>query len=210
MIIKKFIMGWLILGLCTGCATMDPASRSALATQSGAVVGGAFGSALGDQIGGYHGSFWGSVLGSVAGAAVGAAASSNMNKREQMNSRVYLSPAPTLVIKDILLKDQNGNECIDAGESCQITFIIANYGDGNAMYVEPVIRPKGNAKKIRLSPPVRITRINPEEEISYTVQAHASEKLKTGEAEFEIYLKESGREATQEEKFVICTRGYRR
>ena len=209
MILKKMISGWLAVSLCTGCATMDPAARTALATQSGAVVGGAFGSALGDQLGGYHGSFWGSMLGSVAGAAVGAAAASNSAKREQMNSRVYMSPAPTLVIKDIILKDRNGNQCIDAGEPCQITFVIANEGDANAMYVEPVIKAKGNAKKIRLSPPVRIARICPEEKISYTVQAQASEKLKNGEAEFEIYLRESGENATPKEQFAICTRGYR-
>lgn len=209
MIFKKLIFGWLLISLCSGCATMDPAARTALATQSGAVVGGAFGSALGDQIGGYHGSFWGSMLGSVAGAAVGAAAASNGAKRDRMNSQVYMSPASMLVIEDILLRDRNGNQCIDAGESCQITFIIANRGDAQAMYVEPVIKPKGNAKKIRLSGPVRIARIRPDEEISYTVQAHASEKLKSGEAEFEIYLKEGGENATAKEQFAICTHGYR-
>lgn len=188
---------------------MDPAARTALATQSGAVVGGAFGSALGDQLGGYHGSFWGSMLGSVAGAAVGAAAASNSAKRDRMNSQVYISPAPALAIEDILLRDRNGNQCIDAGESCQITFIIINEGDADARYVEPVIKPKGNAKKIRLSAPVRIDRISPEEEISYTVQAHASEKLKSGEAEFEIYLKEGGENATPKERFAVCTREYR-
>lgn len=201
--------GWLAISLCTGCATMDPGARTALATQSGVIIGGAFGSAIGDQIGGYHGSFWGSMVGSVAGAAVGAAAASSHAKRDQMNSRVYMSPAPALVIKDIILQDRNGNQCIDAGELCQITFLIRNEGNANALQVEPVIKAKGNAKKIRLSPPLRIARICPDEEITYTVQAYASEKLKSGEAKFEIYLKERDENATPKEQFAICTQGHR-
>lgn len=205
--LKNLIFSWLIISLCTGCGTLDPYSRSALATQGGAMVGGTVGAALGDHLGGYHGSFWGSMIGSVAGAAVGAAAASNINKQQQEYTWVERFPAPELVVKDILLTDANGNQCIDAGESCQITFVIVNEGDANARYVEVVIRPKGTAKQIRLSAPVRIDRISPDEEISYTVQAQASPKLKTGDAKFEIYLKEDGDEATVKETFAICTRG---
>lgn len=207
MILKKFILSLLIISLCTGCGTLDPYSRSVLATESGAAIGGTFGAALGDHLGGYNGSFWGSMIGSVAGAAVGAAAASSINKQEQEYAWVERYPAPELVIKDILLTDNNGNQCIDAGEACQITFVIVNQGDANARDVEVVLRTKGTAKKIRLSPPVEIGTISPDEEINYTVQARASLQLKTGEAKFEVYLKERGEEATIKETFAICTQG---
>ena len=76
---KAICLGSAIAILCSSCATMDRPTRTTVATQTGAIVGGTFGSAIGDQIGGYNGSFWGSMLGSVAGIALGAAIASNPN-----------------------------------------------------------------------------------------------------------------------------------
>ena len=203
-----------ILG-SSSCATMDSYTRTSVATQSGAILGGGFGAALGDHIDGDRGSFWGSLIGSVAGIAVGAAAASSYDKAKDSHpetdnrriSRVQYEPAVSLVIRDIMLKDRNGNQTIDAGEHCQITFIIENDGEKPAYQVYPTIKAKGNAKKIRLSTPKSIQRISNSDKISYTVQAHASDKLKTGIAEFEIALEDGQGNSLCEETFSIRTRG---
>ena len=202
-----------ILG--SSCATMDSYTRSSVATQSGAIIGGGFGAALGDHIGGSNGSFWGSMIGSVAGIAVGAAAASSYDKATDTHpvtadrhiSRVQYEPAVSLVIRDILLKDRNGNQTINAGEHCQITFIIENDGERPAYQVYPILKAKGNAKKIRLSSPKSIQRISNSDKISYTVQAYASEKRKTGVAEFEITLEDGQGNSLCEETFSVRTQG---
>ena len=71
----------------------------------------------------------------------------------------------------------------------------------------PTIKAKGNAKKIRLSPPVSIQKITLNDEISYTVHAHASEKLKSGDASFEISIKDGEGYELCKEQFSVCTQG---
>lgn len=206
---KAICLGSAIAILCCSCATMDRPTRTTVATQTGAIVGGTFGSAIGDQIGGYNGSFWGSMLGSVAGIALGAAIASNPNDQQQDKqvSRVEIKPAPTIVITDIILKDMNGNQCIDAQEKCQISFVIVNNGDITAHNVIPYIKAFGNAKKIHLSAPVSIKQITTEDEISYTVQANATEKLKSGTADFEIIIVDGDENELCREKFSVPTQG---
>ncbi|MDO4755474.1 MAG: hypothetical protein Q4A54_03955 [Parabacteroides sp.] len=204
------IIGCTILSiLLSSCATMSPSSRTSVATQSGAIVGGTFGAALGDHIGGHNGSFWGSMIGSVAGIAAGAAASSAYNNHANKQvSRVDRQPMPSLVIRDIMLKDQNGDQCINANEHCQIIFIIENDGDCPAENVTPYLKAKGNAKKIQLSAPKSIHRITRKDKISYTVQAYGTEKLKSGLAEFEITLKDENKNELFKETFTVNTIGY--
>lgn len=187
---------------------MSPATRTSVAAQSGAIIGGGFGAALGDRIDRHHGSFWGSMIGSVAGTVVGAAAASSYDKTQA--SGVNYQPSISLVIRDIVLKDQNGNQAIDAGEHCQISFIIENDGPQTAYHVYPDIKAKGNAKKIRLSTPKSIQRISRNDKISYTVQAYASDKLKSGSAEFEISLEDGKGTVLCSESFSIDTRGFGR
>lgn len=209
MIMKIFSIGCAMALLCSSCATMDRPTRTAVATQTGAIVGGSFGAALGDQIGGRHGSFWGSMLGSVAGIAVGAAAASAGDQQPDRHvSRVQIQPAPSLAIKDIILKDRNGNRCIDAGESCQISFVIINNGDMAAHNVTPYIKAKNsNAKKIRLSSPASIRRISLDDEIGYTVHARAATSLKSGSATFEVIMEDGNGYELCREQFSVYTRG---
>ena len=150
--------------LCNGCASMHPATRAQVATQSGLMLGSGFGAALGDQIDSRHGSFWGSLLGGVAGMAIGAAAASSYDNQQKAKerteyvtsnpanerriSRVNYEQGPELTISDIMLRDRNGNKQIDAGEDCQISFIIENVGDRPAYDVRPTLKAKGNGKRI--------------------------------------------------------------
>lgn len=210
--------------LCNGCASMHPATRAQVATQSGLMLGSGFGAALGDQIDSRHGSFWGSLLGGVAGMAIGAAAASSYEQQQKNEaqkgdthsdsnprrlSRVNYEQGPELTIRDIMLRDRNGNQSIDAGEDCQISFIIHNVGNRPAYDVRPTLKAKGNGKRILLSPPKSIEQIAQGQKISYTVQARATEKLKTGTAEFVIQLEDSRDLVLCEEPFSVNTHGKR-
>ncbi len=211
--------------LCNGCASMHPATRAQVATQSGLMLGSGFGAALGDQIDSRHGSFWGSLLGGVAGMAIGAAAASSYDNQQKAKerteyvtsnpanerriSRVNYEQGPELTISDIMLRDRNGNKQIDAGEDCQISFIIENVGDRPAYDVRPTLKAKGNGKRILLSPPKSIQQINHQERISYTVQARATEKLKAGSAAFTILLEDGAGHILCEEPFSVNTSGKR-
>ena len=210
--------------LCNSCASMHPVTRAQVATQSGLMLGSGFGAALGDQIDSRHGSFWGSLLGGVAGIAIGAAAASSYDQQQKGEtqkehtysesnprrvSRVNYEQGPELTISDIMLRDRNGNQRIDAGEDCQISFIIENVGNRPAYDVRPSLKAKGNGKRILLSPPKSIQQIAEGQKISYTVQARATEKLKSGTAEFVILLEDSRDLVLCEEPFSVNTGGKR-
>lgn len=210
--------------ICNGCASMSPATRAQVATQSGMMLGSGFGAVLGDQIDSRNGSFWGSLLGGAAGLAIGAAAASSYDQQQKNEaqkeythsesnprrvSRVNYEQGPELTISDIMLRDRNGNQRIDAGEDCQISFIIQNVGNRPAYDVRPSLKAKGNGKRILLSPPKSIQQIAEGQRISYTVQARATDKLKTGTAEFIIQLEDSRDQILCEEPFSVNTQGKR-
>lgn len=210
--------------ICNGCASMSPATRAQVATQSGMMLGSGFGAVLGDQIDSRNGSFWGSLLGGAAGLAIGAAAASSYDQQQKNEaqkeythsesnprrvSRVNYEQGPELTISDIMLRDRNGNQRIDAGEDCQISFIIQNVGNRPAYDVRPSLKAKGNGKRILLSPPKSIQQIAEGQRISYTVQARATDKLKTGTAEFVIQLEDSRDLVLCEEPFSVNTQGKR-
>ena len=203
---------------------MSPATRAQVATQSGMMLGSGFGAVLGDQIDSRNGSFWGSLLGGAAGLAIGAAAASSYDQQQKNEthkeytysesnprrvSRVNYEQGPELTISDIMLRDRNGNQRIDAGEECQISFIIENVGNRPAYDVRPLLKAKGNGKRILLSPPKSIQQITEGQRISYTVQARATEKLKSGTAEFVIQLEDSRDQVLCEEPFSVNTYGQR-
>ena len=156
--------------------------------------------------------------------AIGAAAASSYEQQQKNEaqkgdthsdsyprrlSRVNYEQGPELTICDIMLRDRNGNQSIDAGEDCQISFIIHNVGNRPAYDVRPMLKAKGNGKHILLSPPKSIEQIAQGQKISYTVQARATEKLKTGTAEFVIQLEDSRDLVLCEEPFSVNTHGKR-
>ena len=75
--------------------------------------------------------------------------------------------------------------------------------------MRPTLKAKGNGKRILLSPPKSIEQIAQGQKISYTVQARATEKLKTGTAEFVIQLEDSRDLVLCEEPFSVNTHGKR-
>ena len=81
---KNYILLLMASVLCTGCATMDPTSRTIVGSQVGMLAGTVTGAVIGHAAGGYRGEAIGSFVGSVGGTVLGATAAASQNQR---NSR---------------------------------------------------------------------------------------------------------------------------
>ncbi|WP_337942194.1 glycine zipper family protein [Parabacteroides sp.] len=205
---KNYILLLMASVLCTGCATMDPTSRTIVGSQVGMLAGTVTGAVIGHSVGGYRGEAIGSFVGSVGGTVVGAAAASSQNQRNnnrvRNDNRSY--DGPYVVIEDIYLEDRNGNQMIDAGETCRISFILRNESRQPAYSIEPIIKTESGTKYLKLSKPAIIREIRPHGRVSYTITVHAEPKLKSGEASFSIRLKDSDGYLTEKETFQVPTR----
>lgn len=205
---KNWLVYVMIPVLFTGCATMDPTSRTIVGSQVGMLAGTVTGAVIGHSVGGYRGEALGSFVGSVGGTIAGAAVASSQNQN-QRNNRRYEDRSyqyrPYVVIEDIYLEDRNGNQMIDAGETCRISFILRNDGSQPVYSIEPIIKTEGT-KHLKLSNPAIIREIRPNGRISYTITVYAGPKLKSGEATFSIRLKGSDGYLTDKETFKVPTR----
>ncbi len=201
---KVFIYSACIF-LFTGCGTMDQATKSIFSTQAGAAIGNIAGSIIGENIGGYRGSFFGSIIGTGAGAVIGAGVAARTSPDTEQYAPSTPFPSPYLVIRDIRLLDENRNKLVDADENCQLVFEIFNDGEETALDVKPVLKGLKGTKQLIYSSPLVIDQIKPKEAVQYTVNLSASSKVRTGDANFEIYLDERNGFGTSKEEFTIRT-----
>ena len=205
---KNWFLFLMIPVFGTGCATMDPTSRTIVGSQVGMLAGTVAGGVIGHAAGGYRGEAIGSFVGSVGGTVLGATAASSQNQRNRntTNARVYQHPY--IVIEDIYLEDRNNNQIVDAGETCRISFILSNEGKQTAYNLEPIIKVEKGGKYVKLSNPVTIGQLQPGKRMSYTVTLHASPKLKAGEISLSVRLKSSDGYLTDKETFTLPTGRY--
>lgn len=173
--------------------------------QTGGMIGSVSGTLLGDRIGGWGGSLIGSVVGGVAGSALGAAAANPYKEQPAQTSRPEEREIPQLVIKDILLTDENRDGTLEAGEHAHLTFIIHNNGSKNIRQLLPALKGKKEAKRIRNSEVIPITNIKPGEEIRYRINLLGSSQLKEGKAVYQISLNDSQGQTLYEEEFSFPT-----
>ncbi|RHJ87675.1 glycine zipper domain-containing protein [Parabacteroides sp. AM08-6] len=199
--------------LLSGCGSMDQTSRTIVGSQVGSLAGGIVGAIIGDNSGRWDGAALGSTIGSFAGGAAGAIIGANMEteqeKREKRNDR-YITidrNAPFLVVDDIFLEDTNGNQAIDAGESCRLTFILLNNGRRDALRVKPIVTVEKGKSHLKISDPVVIRKISPDDRVTYTVNVRASRKLRTGKAVFAIHMEEQGGHGMEKQTFTVETQG---
>lgn len=192
--------------LFNGCKTMTPQNKQMFAMQTGEMIGSVSGSIIGDHIGGWGGSLVGSVVGGIAGSALGAAAANPYKEQPiQTNILPEEKPEPELIIRDILLTDENKNGVLEAGEHASLTFIIKNNGSRNINRIMPTLKGKKEAKRIRNSEVISISNINPGEEIRYCVNLLASPQLKEGKAVYQIRLEDNLCQDLYEEEFSFPT-----
>lgn len=200
---KNWLLFLMIPLIGTGCATMDPASRTIVGSQVGMLAGTVAGGMIGHAAGGYRGEAIGAFVGSVGGTVLGATAASSQNQRNRNIVSAREPQLPYLIIEDIYLEDRNNNQIVDAGETCRISFIISNEGRQTAYNVEPVVKVEQGGKYVKLSNPVMIRQLQPNKRVSYTITLHASPKLKAGEIAISVRLKSSEGYLTDKETFTL-------
>lgn len=191
--------------LCSSCKTMTPQNKQMFAMQTGGMIGSVSGSLIGDRIGGWGGSLIGSVVGGVAGSALGAAAANPYKTQPQQNNVPEERHEPQLVIRDILLTDENKNGILEAGEHAHLTFIIQNNSSRNITQITPQLKGKKEAKRIRNSETISISHIKLGEEIRYRVNLLGTSQLKEGKAVYQIRLEDNQGQDLYEEDFSFPT-----
>ncbi len=191
--------------LCSSCKTKTPQNKQMFAMQTGGMIGSVSGSLVGDRIGGWGGSLIGSVVGGVAGSALGAAAANPYKTQPQQSNVPEERYEPQLVIRDILLTDENKNGILEAGEHAHLTFIIQNNSSRNITQITPQLKGKKEAKRIRNSETISISHIKPGEEIRYRVNLLGTSQLKEGKAVYQIRLEDNQGQDLYEEDFSFPT-----
>ena len=191
--------------LCNSCKTMTQQNKQMFAMQTGGMIGSVSGSLVGDRIGGWGGSLIGSVVGGVAGSALGAAAANPYKTQPQQNNVPEERHEPQLIIRDILLTDENKNGILEADEHAHLTFIIQNNSSRNITQITPQLKGKKEAKRIRNSETISISHIKPGEEIRYRVNLLGTSQLKEGKAVYQIRLEDNQGQDLYEEDFSFPT-----
>ena len=191
--------------LCSSCKTMTPQNKQMFSMQTGGMIGSVSGSLVGDRIGGWGGSLIGSVVGGVAGSALGAAAANPYKTQPQQSNVPEERHEPQLVIRDILLTDENKNGILEADEHAHLTFIIQNNSSKNITQITPQLKGKKEAKRIRNSETISISHIKPGEEIRYRVNLLGTSQLKEGKAVYQIRLEDNQGQDLYEEDFSFPT-----
>lgn len=203
----NYIIGLFVCSalLCSSCKTMTPQNKQMFAMQTGGMIGSVSGSLVGDRIGGWGGSLIGSVVGGVAGSALGAAAANPYKTQPQQSNVPEERHEPQLVIRDILLTDENKNGILEAGEHAHLTFIIQNNSSRNITQITPQLKGKKEAKRIRNSETISISHIKPGEEIRYRINLLGTSQLKEGKAVYQIRLEDNQGQDLYEEDFSFPT-----
>lgn len=183
-----------LLVMMSGCQSASQFYGAA----TGASLGGVFGSAIGGLTGGPRGHDRGVIAGMLIGGAVGALATAPKTDKVETrtsdyygdyNSKDYqqnaYGPYASVGIENMRFVDENGDNCIGAGEHSYLVFEIRNYGDDYVYDIAPVISVSGT-KQIYLSPTAIISELAPGKAVRYKADVVATKKLKNGVADFSV------------------------
>ena len=214
-IILSAMAALFILSGCGSVKNMRPEDRAGVGAQIGSFAGYLFGGLIGyavdNERGADLGSFVGTAVGGVAGAsiAVNSVSDGTVVETDGRPSLQQQQSVPDLKIEDIFLEEDSAisNQKIDAGETCRLTFVIVNNGRRTSGRVEPVVKVEKGKSRLKVSDPVTLPAISTDDRISYTVNVHASDKLRTGKAVFSITLVEEYGYGIEKQKFTVDTQG---
>ena len=180
---KNKVLYAIVSLVLTGCGSMKNMSRedrAGVGAQIGAFVGWLFGGAVGNSIDDDIGGDIGAFVGTAVGGIAGAQIAANTGDVVRVEKR---NPG-----------------------TCRISLVIVNNSFQDALDVEPIVKVE-KGRYLKLSEPVKITKITRDDRITYNVMVQASPKLRTGEAVFSVCLKEGRCNGTEEETFTVKTVG---
>lgn len=204
---KKFLLLLALPLFLSSCYTTSMQGSPA-AVAAGSSIGGVLGSIVGDRMGGWNGSQFGALVGTVAGAAIGNAVTTPRQEtiivEESGPAEPYYAPSE-LQITNIRFIDDNRNHTIDAEENCKLVFDIVNEGSVAAYNITPVIEEVNEMKHITISPSAHISYLPQGDRVRYTATIAGGKRLKTGEAIFHVYTRESNGAVSAIHEFSLPT-----
>lgn len=119
-------------------------------------------------------------------------------------------PAPSvsaatssLEIRNARFIDENNDQMISRGESCDIVFEVYNNGDAAAYNIEPTVIETTRNKHILVSPSILVESIGAHKGVRYTARVVADRLMKNGTAKFVIKVVENGKPVEQVLSFDI-------
>ncbi|HIZ01393.1 MAG TPA: glycine zipper family protein [Candidatus Bacteroides merdipullorum] len=216
---------WVIIFACLttiyGCGTSrNVTSGTPGATLAGASIGGNIGGMMGGLIGenrhgwhgGYRGSAIGSIVGTVAGAVIGNAVSRNKVQEESMATASqeegiysHSSNIEQLRIQKIRFIDDNRDHIICSGEHSKVIFEIINEGHQPATNIVPIVEETTGTKRIHISPPILVEKINPHKGVKYTATVTAGKRIKTGKIVLRVAVADDTGQQYDWQEFTIPT-----
>lgn len=214
---KIIVCAMAVLMVLSSCTTTGAGALT------GAWFGGAVGSAVGGIAGGFRGSDIGRLVGMAVGAGTGAAiasAAENQERRAYYEERVrrsgrdyddryagdysdgrqnrtsevmtYADECPLSVSNARYVNDKETVH-LSKGETAKVTFEIHNTSDKALTNIVPMVKETTGNKKILVSQPVMVESIAPRRTLRYTASISAYKSLKSGKANFELYVIADGK-----------------
>lgn len=114
---------------------------------------------------------------------------------------------PMIEIRNASFVDADGDGIISRGEQCKVSFEIMNHSSETIRDIRPAVAETTGNKHIRVSPGLRVERIQPGRGVRYTAVVMADNRLKDGEAVIKVGVAQGDNEvASQVKEFCVQTR----
>lgn len=209
-------------------------SHKAAGAATGASWGSTIGQAVGAIAGGNSRSYgWGTLIGMAGGAAVGAGVGAAMDRKQQGTPQpsgvagddVYYTPADgnsapgrttapvatlrsdgamPLEVSDLQWED-DGDATLRSGESARLTFRVANRSQRTLSDVAPVIVETTGARRVTLSPPIAIERLEPGAAVRYTAAVVSTGRMKAGRLRFTVHMAQGATQVSDALEIAVAT-----
>jgi len=114
----------------------------------------------------------------------------NSIEAEEENESTEISAPPSLIVDNIVFKDSNSNNLLEADEQATISFNIKNIGKGSAHGINIQIKDNNNTQGLTYDRSKQINILKPESDNIITIQIDASMELATDTSSFKITISE--------------------
>lgn len=115
---------------------------------------------------------------------------------------------PILAMKNLEFTDSDGNNCIDAAETCYISFDVANTGYGDGMNLSVQLNTKSSISGISFKAETPINPIKKDETQSIKIPINGTMNTANGTAQFSVKVDEPNGFGTNAYELDVKTRAF--
>ena len=109
-----------------------------------------------------------------------------------------------LEVSDLQWED-DGDATLRSGESARLTFRVANRSQRTLSDVAPVIVETTGTRRVTLSPPLSIGRLEPGAAVRYTAAVVSTGRMKAGELRFRIHMAQGATQVSDAVEIAVAT-----